>query len=365
MSARPSDTYFSPDYLAARERFRHAVARAGGRLTPLALTAAAPGGEALTIDIGWFGAEHPVRAFVHSSGVHGVEAFAGSAIQLQFLAEGISDMPDDCALLLVHVVNPYGMTWLRRVNEHGVDLNRNCLGPEEAYEHAPPGYEALDAFLNPPQLPGWDLFYVRAGWLILQHGLPRLKQAIAGGQYVNPQGLFFGGTSLEEGPRCLQRYVRDRLADVRRLIGVDVHTGLGPFGVDTLLVNAPELSQQFATLRQTFGQPVSPSDPKRSPAYQVRGTYDTIFRRALPEADVCFVVQEFGTYSNVRVLKALRAENCWHRASGDSLDHQCKTDLVEAFAPKSESWRDAVLQRGRTVTRQAQALLTSAAWTRT
>ncbi len=173
--------YFSPDYVTARNRFHAAVDRAGGRLTSLELTARGPAGEGLSIDIGWFGAEQPTRAFVHSSGVHGVEAFAGSAIQLQWLDEGLPEIPEDAAIGLVHVINPHGMAWLRRVNERGVDLNRNFLGPGEAYEGAPEGYEALDSFLNPPSPPSLDLFYLRAGWLILRVGIPALRQTIGVG----------------------------------------------------------------------------------------------------------------------------------------------------------------------------------------
>jgi hypothetical protein len=40
----------------------------------------------------------------------GVEAFAGAAIQLQWLDGGIRDVPKDGAIVLVHVVNPYGMS---------------------------------------------------------------------------------------------------------------------------------------------------------------------------------------------------------------------------------------------------------------
>ncbi len=52
-----------------------------------------PGGEDLTIDIGWFGARDPARVLVHSSGLHGIEGYAGSAIQLQWLREGMPALP--------------------------------------------------------------------------------------------------------------------------------------------------------------------------------------------------------------------------------------------------------------------------------
>src|SRR5690242_16518930 len=95
-----SASYFSPDYAAARARFREGLEKAGGRLEGLQLDARGPGGENLTIDVGWFGAERPRRVLLHSSGVHGVEAFAGSAIQLQLL-DDLPKLPDDAALVLV------------------------------------------------------------------------------------------------------------------------------------------------------------------------------------------------------------------------------------------------------------------------
>ena len=44
---------------------------------------------------------------------HGVEGFAGSAIQLRILDDP-PQLLDEETLVLVHVLNPYGMAWLRR-----------------------------------------------------------------------------------------------------------------------------------------------------------------------------------------------------------------------------------------------------------
>jgi len=122
--------FFSPDYLTARERFRAAAQAAGAALHALALDATGPGGEALTIEIAWLGDQRARKIVLHTSGLHGVEAFAGSAIQLALLQQPPAPAAD-CALILVHVLNPYGMAWLRRANENNVDLNRNFLGDGE------------------------------------------------------------------------------------------------------------------------------------------------------------------------------------------------------------------------------------------
>ena len=355
-----SDTYFSGDYVTARARFRQSAERAGGTLTSLELTPKGPGGEDLTIDLAWFGAEQPRRAFVHSCGVHGVEAFAGSAIQLQRLDEGVPEIPGDAAIVLAHVLNPYGMAWLRRVNEHNVDLNRNFLDPGDLYEGAPQGYDKLDSFLNPPSPPSGEFFYPRAGWLIARHGMTTLRQTIAGGQHVNPKGLFFGGAGLEEGPRLFEQYVREHLAGVERMVVLDVHTGLGPSGFDTLLVQgADEGTPLFTKMLETFGDRVSSMDPARGPAYRVRGSYVTMYPRVLPSAGVYFVAQEFGTYNAVRVVKSLRAENRWHHYGDGGFKHPTKQVLKERFSPDSQSWRDAVLRRGRIVIGQALQLMTA------
>src|SRR5262245_52692151 len=174
--------HFSPDYLTARARFRAKVQAAHGRLEQIPIDARGPGGEALTIDIGWFGAERPRRVLLHSSGIHGVEGFAGSAIQLQVL-DAMPRLEPDCAIVFVHFLNPYGVAWLRRANEDNVDLNRNFLGPEEAYSGAPAGYGALDPLLNPASPPAWDFFYARAIGQVARHGMTTLKQAVANGQY--------------------------------------------------------------------------------------------------------------------------------------------------------------------------------------
>ncbi len=347
------DRYFSQNYITARSRFREAVKKAGGRLESLPLDAKGPAGEDLSIDIAWFGADQPRRVLLHSSGLHGVEAFAGSAIQLQWLEAGLPSIPDDAAIVLVHVLNPYGMAWLRRFNENNVDLNRNFLGPDEDYAGAPEGYRKLDSFLNPPTSPSSDFYYVRAGWLVARYGLSTLRQAVAGGQYDYPRGLFFGGKQLQQGPREYQDWLARHFPAVEHIAAIDVHTGLGKYGIDTLLVE----TEQYDTLKTIFGERVAPLAPERSPAYRVRGGYNSLLARMVPKAKSYFVCQEFGTYHSVRVLHALREENRWHQHGGGTVEHATKSELKEFFCPGDEAWRKAVLARGKELLQQATGLV--------
>jgi hypothetical protein len=347
--------FFAPDYFTARSRFRSAVLARGGQIESILLDATGPAGNDagptdLTIDIGWFGSPTPKRAFIHSSGLHGIEGFAGSAIQLQWLEDAIPQPAADCAIALVHALNPFGMAWLRRVNENNVDLNRNFLDADSEFSGSPDNYAALDSFLNPASPPSTDLFALRAASKILHYGMPALRRAIASGQYDFPRGLFFGGKRREQGTRRFQLYVSQRFSDSARLVAIDVHTGLGRFGEDCLLVSD-------AQGQSAFGDRAHSPDATDI-GYRPRGAQDGLYFRMFPGAQVFFAVQEFGTRHPLAVLAALRAENRGYHYGMDGSPENCraKTRLLEVFCPSDMRWREQVLKRGREVIGQGLAL---------
>ena len=77
MTMSPSN-WFSNSYVEARERFKSLARKKGGVLSSIPLTVNGPKDESLTIDLARFGAEKPNRVLLHTSGLHGVEGFAGS-----------------------------------------------------------------------------------------------------------------------------------------------------------------------------------------------------------------------------------------------------------------------------------------------
>jgi hypothetical protein len=355
MTNRTTD-YFSPDYQTARRRFRDAVGLRGGRLDTLKLAGRGPHDEDLTIDIGWFGAAMPRRLLVHSSGVHGVEGFAGSAIQLQWLAENIPTLASDSAIALVHMLNPYGAAWLRRVNENNVDLNRNFGAARTAHRESAREYAALDSLLNPRSPPRQDFFLVRSARLVLLHGMVRLRQTVIGGQTTNPKGLFYAGENPEPAVSAYESYLRDRLRHANRIVAIDVHTGFGRYGEDTLMVDAAtQHARVNAQMHAAFGPRVQLSDGTGT-AYRVDGSQQDMYTRLVPGAEVHFATQEFGTLRPLRVLAALRAENRWHHYGGGDVSHPVKRRLLEVFCPADERWRAAVLNRGAEVLAQAGLL---------
>lgn len=278
---------------------------------------------------------------LHSAGLHGVEGFAGSAIQTALL-ERPPPLPPHTALVLVHGLNPYGMAWLRRVNESNVDLNRNFPGPGQDWRGTPAAYRIVNDWLNPPCPPARDGFLWRALGLALRHGYRSLEQAIAGGQHDYPRGLFYGGAGLEQGPRRYLEWLSGALAGPERLLAIDVHTGLGPWGRGSLFLEAGRLpaAPAFAACRS-------------APPYASRGGLCAALPGVLPGVRVDAVVQEFGTFPALRVLHGLREENRWHHYGDGGLDHPVKRRLRGLFCPDDPDWRRAVLAQGLVLSRQA------------
>src|SRR5439155_10063543 len=207
------------------------------------------------------------------------------------------------------------MAHLRRVNENNVDLNRNfvtvndrriCSRLEEAFQ----AYRRFDRFLNPASPPARDFYRLKAAYVILKYGMPPLKQAVVGGQYWFPQGLFYGGQLVHEdagiveseqqqGSREYQTFLIEQLAGAERVIAIDVHTRLGKYGCDTLLTE-----KQYEMLRMMFGERVAPLNPFKGVAFDAWGTVGRMTSRVLPGADVLCVTQEFGTFAGATVLHA-------------------------------------------------------------
>lgn len=350
---------FSPDYATARDRFRAATAH-----LPEADRGAIEVVDGLTIDWAWCGPRAPRdRVVVFTSGLHGVEGFGGSAVQLDLIARGL-DLPT----LMVHALNPWGMANLRRVNENNVDLNRNFLPPGASYRTDDPTYARVDALLNPTTPPGgFELFWPEVAWVVARYGYQTLKNAVVGGQGQNPKGLFFGGERLERGPSLLLPMLEAQLGGCERVVHVDLHSALGERGGRRLLLEGAAPPEQMARARAAFGPEVKGWDASNTEAYEIRGGLlgELPRRLALLPRDGRAPLRydgftcEFGTLNNLAVLARLRAENRLHHWGTPSLDHPAKLGMREAFAPLDAAWQAAVLAHGPALYASARAMLES------
>ena len=345
---------FAAEYVTARQRILDCAEKMNLEVETMNITPKGPHNETLSTDIFWIGPTDASKLILHTSGVHGVEGFPGSAAAV-WIMEGIRKkhlkLPDGCAIAFAHIINPWGMAWLRRVNEDNADLNRNFLPPGEAYEGEPENYSKLDHLLNPTSMQnGREYYTIRASWHAFKLGFSNAKQAVQEGQYTRPKSLQYGGSELAESSRNFVDWCERKLADVDKIVWIDFHTGLGPFGVDSLLVAEGADETQ---LKLRYGKRIQPLDPKKGVAYKIRGGIQAGIEARFPDKEWTSITQEFGTIKPIPLLKLARAENRLTQWSGKPplrlLQSKERREMLEAFSPKSLKWRKMILQRSRAI----------------
>jgi predicted deacylase len=362
---------FPLSYPECRERFRWTCHLAGLSWQGYPIAAVGAHGEELTIDVTSYGATHPSRALVVLTGVHGDEGFSSSALLCDAIHRWVSngadaDLADDAAVLLVHAVNPWGMTYWRRQNESNVDLNRNWGRDERTELPHNPGYDILHPTLvpggNEPPTPASLLDVTRA--LIDEHGFAWVKSAVSEGQYTHRTGLYFGGDRTEESNRILARVVADRLAGADEVLVVDLHTGHGDFGTYTMLSHAEPDHPDDAWMREVFGaervECTAAADATTGPKHGqiASGLADTV-----PGATWRSVTMELGTISDTRMIINERAEH-WVHFHGDRSnpehaqivwDHRCGS------TPNDVEWERSAQAHGVAVLDAAKAAVATPA----
>ncbi len=350
------------DYAQARRAFLRAAERRGARLASHPI----PAGEELAVDTAYLGPGAPERLLALSSGIHGVEGFAGSAIQRQLLEAQLDGfpLPADTGLLLVHALNPYGFSWRRRVNERNVDLNRNFLHHPD--EHvANPGYDALLDAINPERIDPESEAESRRHLLAYaeEHGFRRLQEVLTRGQYDHPRGVQFGGQCEESSNRVLRAIAREETRGARRVAWVDLHTGLGPFGEVELISESPPDDPAFLRLRAWFGAAARSTAAGDSVSTQLHGVMEWGLAQELgPDCELTAFAPEFGTYAPDRVFWAMRADN-WLHHHGDLDSAQgraIRAEILEVFRPADPAWHARVLEVAAGVLERTRAGLAGA-----
>jgi predicted deacylase len=337
---------FSPDYATARRRFREAAGRFGWAVESHPIAATGPNGEELAVDVAAASGPGHEKTLVMSSGVHGTEGPFGSAVQLGLLEKWQARPPVRC--VMIHTVNPFGFAHRRRFDNANIDLNRNFLLPGEEYRGAPAGYVALDRRLNPRHPPGrFDLFRLHAVLAVLRLGLPALQQAIAGGQYDFPKGIFFGGHEPAEATRIVTTRFDRWLGNARDIVHLDFHTGLGAWGTDKLLLERPPTDRERERLVAWFGPDSFSVPDSNGMVYDARGCFGRWCEAHRGDREYLFGTAEFGTYGPITALRGLKRENqaFYWGDPASAVTERTKRELAELFVPASAEWRERVVRR--------------------
>jgi len=356
------ESWFAADYAEARAKFLAAAKAAGATLTahhnP---NGQQPNGADLFTDVARLGpppgeAEMIVLA---SSGTHGVEGFCGSGSQVGILETGvINRLPDGCALILVHAINPYGFAWLRRVTEDNIDLNRNNIN-HDAGHPANTKYAEVHAMLTPPVWEGPEKEKADKAIMdfIAERGLFAFQDAVSGGQYDHPDGLFFGGNAPSWSSRTWRALINDHCRGAARVAHMDFHTGLGDYGACEIISVEGNNVGGDDRARRWYGDEVKSPEKNESLSAVVTGSMENGFRDIADSAEVTAVALEYGTKPVPEVLEALRADN-WLHLHGDidsDLGKAIKKQIRDAFYGDTPEWKQMIWDTADKVLDQAAA----------
>ncbi|RTZ45804.1 DUF2817 domain-containing protein [Candidimonas sp. SYP-B2681] len=350
--------FFADTYAEARANFIAAANQnqcvTEAHVNPVAL---GPDGDVLSTDLAYCGLSDAHSVLVLTSGTHGAEGYCGSGCQVALLNDRAlleKAHASGIGVLLIHALNPYGFAWGHRTNEDNVDLNRNFRDfdrPLPDNRH----YRTLHPLLIPDSWPPGPDNVAAIDAFIEAEGGQAYREGMMLGQYSHPDGLFYGGRQ----PSWSNRTLRDILARYgnsrNRLVWIDYHTGLGPYGhAEKIFVQKGDVDYQRA--RAWWGADVvSVVDPDSS-TVDIEGTaLRALLEECAQVPELTFLALEHGTVPMDEVFLALRSDR-WlarHAAAAPGQVAAMKAAHKAAFYPDHDDWRGAVLGQSRTCVLQA------------
>ncbi len=340
-----SEITTATNYHDFRKRFLDAVQKQQLQLHSIQVRGLSPAGKPIFTDIAHNVINPQMPTLIHVSGVHGIEGYLGSNIQSSILeSEGLSaEVLQKVNVVFIHALNPYGMSWYRRVNAHNVDLNRNYYRNEVERPINSDFDFFAPIFEKRPTEKKWKI-WKKALWAVFKLGIRRTAGAIAKGQYHQAESLFYGGSSVEAEVHEPLHYLQKLLKGCKKIYVIDVHSGLGKFAsenfiLDGLQVEADELFWK-TTLASELINPMA--DNKY---YRAEGTLADAFRDHFPDSELLYIFEEFGTKPVHQVLQTLMAEHKTFLKL--KLDRMRAFQMIATFFPYEKGWRIKTADSGK------------------
>ena len=292
-----------------------------------------------------------------TTGVHGMEGYIGSVMLDVFFSEIYTGLNrQNTGVLVVANVNPYGMKYMRRYNENNVDLNRNFILDWESFDLSTnQDYPKVDTFLGPTGKIGNALwhevgFYLSLGKTAITDGAGTISDALLGGQYEYPQGVYYGGTGDEVSTAYLKQVFKSCLDGAyENIIHIDIHSGYGP-RYNMVIFNSVFETMTEAESQEAFGYDYIIAYDSES-FYATTGDTTDYFYRLADSVDTnkelfstCF---EFGTigdtfFDTILSLKYTVDENRnhWYPTANAISAEIVRQHYMELFYPTETAWRE-------------------------
>ena len=347
-------SYFSATYSDARAKFLSACLDVKATVRSYENPERGPAGESLFTDATWIGPDNAPNVVVVTSSTHGVEGFAGSAIQIGLLLDPDAPKPSgDVALLLVHAINPYGFAWLRRENEDNVDLNRNFVDHENKNYPENDLFEEIVDHLIPVEWndTAYQNYLTAIQSLNEKYGEVPVRKAMHKGQHKHADSIHYGGASATWSNKTLGLICSDYLKKSKRAAMIDIHTGLGPYGYGELMTPSKPGEAVYDFFYNWYGDEVHSTTAGASLYAGSKGSILAGFRPLVGSLEWAAVGLEYGTRERETMRKAMLA-NSWLHLHGEldsDLGRKIKQEVKDASYPDEDEWKSLVWKRGKEV----------------
>ena len=349
---------FSRSVVEATEKFQAACDRAGAVVERFDHPLSDPQGQPLQTSVAWLGPKEAERVLMIVSGTHGAEGWAGSAIQVDALQQGFFEsLPTDTALMMIHLINPWGCAWGRRENEDNADLFRDFIyyTPElrsddsrfdDVLASALTLTDYEDATREQSEAVTTQLFNTL--------GERSFTDITRAGQFRYPATPCYNGGGISWSYQLYRDLIARYLSHARQSFCLDLHTAFGQYGDGILIpyyaVGGPDQSK-LDTLASFYGVDrccIAGFDP-RIPSHP-RMPYE-IAKDFVPELVMLSAVLEFGTYDWEDGVNLIKYMN-YLFTEGDPQNPE-RPDLVDQYNklcyPDKDDWREMVISRSREV----------------
>ncbi|MEE1328960.1 MAG: DUF2817 domain-containing protein, partial [Oscillospiraceae bacterium] len=267
---------------------------------------------------------------------------------------------DNTGILVVANVNPYGMKYFRRYNENNVDLNRNFILDWENFDLSTnKDYPKVDTFLGPTGKIGnafWHEagFYLSLGKTAITEGADTVSDALLGGQYEYPQGVYYGGNGDEASTVYLKEvFAKSLESGYENIVHIDIHSGYGP-RYNMVIFNSVYETMSEAESREAFGYDYIIAHDSEAFYATTGDTTDFFYRLAEQEKtdkelfSTCF---EFGTigdafFDTILSLKYTVDENRnhWYPTDNATSAEIVRQNYLELFYPTETAWREKTVE---------------------
>lgn len=344
---------FSENYIESRKKFIDAAEKKGLVVDHYVLDLKGINGEELATDVVYEGSATASKLILIISGVHGPEGFSGSAVQTGLLSSTLS-LPEDTAILYVHAINPYGFSYLRRVNEDNVDLNRNFINFNEAFP-INTGYAEIDHGLLPVDWPVLNDEIIEN--YRSKNGDKALQCAMGLGQHAFSDGMFFGGVKPTWSNKTIRAILNQYKTNLKLLVSIDIHTGLGPYGLgEKIFASVDQSAFEYA---EAWWGKITNVHTGTSASIPMTGPIQTAITEEYESIKHIGLCLEYGTFPMDEVSHALRADHWAYRYQkyDTAQGSEIRQNLKNAFYPNESKWKILVWEQAHEIVVRALSQL--------